>query len=145
MAKVNAAITNRDAPVEVSIRTSKSGPDVFTHRKFKNMNEFEAWYSPKHVYFLGASSTPALTTMTFDELKPAPVNRPKTVRDRAAPTASAAVSVNGEPYGSVLKAFEALKLPIPKHQKFRAELKAAGVLTFEHGKKRYEFKTGSAL
>ncbi len=47
-------------------------------------------------------------------------------------TPKAAVIVSGTTYGSVLKAFTALKLPIGKHEKFRKELKQTkdGQLTF---------------
>lgn len=41
------------------------------------------------------------------------------------------VKVHGELYGSVAKAFTALKLPMGQHIKFRMELKAAGAKTFD--------------
>lgn len=41
------------------------------------------------------------------------------------------VIANGKEYGSVFKAFEALKLPLGSHQTFRKKLKADGKATFE--------------
>jgi hypothetical protein len=51
------------------------------------------------------------------------------------------VSVAGTVYRSVREAFEQLKLPLGQHIKFRMELKAEGVKTFEHDGKKYNFKT----
>lgn len=51
------------------------------------------------------------------------------------------VSVAGTMYRSVKEAFEKLNLPLGKHIKFRMELKAEGVKTFEHEGKKYNFKT----
>jgi hypothetical protein len=50
-----------------------------------------------------------------------------------------AVKAAGKEYGSVFKAFEDLKLPLGRHQRFRKALKAAGKLTFEDGKKKITF------
>lgn len=47
--------------------------------------------------------------------------------------------VFGIVYDSVKKAFEALDLPLQKHVKFRAGLKAAGTATFVHEGKDYIF------
>lgn len=41
------------------------------------------------------------------------------------------VEANGKVYGSVFKAFEALKLPMGSHQGLRAKLKQSGKETFE--------------
>lgn len=49
------------------------------------------------------------------------------------------VRVAGKEYGSVFQAFEALKLPIWKHKKFRKELKAKKTLPFVDGKKKLTF------
>lgn len=51
------------------------------------------------------------------------------------------VSVAGTAYRSVKEAFEKLNLPLGQHIKFRMELKAEGVKTFEHDGKKYNFKT----
>lgn len=52
------------------------------------------------------------------------------------------VKVNGEPYGSVYKAFVALKLSIPAHTKFRAALKQSktGKDTYKEKGKDYKFE-----
>jgi len=44
-----------------------------------------------------------------------------------------------EEFTSTRKAFAALGLPDNKHVKFRAELKRAGAMAFEHGGKTYNF------
>jgi hypothetical protein len=49
------------------------------------------------------------------------------------------VTADGVEYGSTTKAFEALKLPLGRHIKFRMKLKAAGKLAFEHDGKTYKF------
>lgn len=49
------------------------------------------------------------------------------------------VTANGVEYGSTTKAFEALKLPLGRHIKFRMKLKAAGKLDFEHDGKTVKF------
>ncbi len=49
------------------------------------------------------------------------------------------VTVDGVPYRSVLAAFEALKLPVNQHQKFRKVLKQTGSLPFVHEGKTYAF------
>lgn len=52
------------------------------------------------------------------------------------------VKVNGESYGSVYKAFVALKLSIPAHTKFRAALKQSktGKDTYKEKGKEYKFE-----
>lgn len=51
------------------------------------------------------------------------------------------VRVRGKDYGSVFKAFQALKLPISQHQRFRKALKLAkgGKLPYTYEGKRYDF------
>ena len=49
------------------------------------------------------------------------------------------ITVDGVPHRSVFMAFESLGLPITKHIKFRAKLKASGKETFEHEGKKYHF------
>jgi hypothetical protein len=57
---------------------------------------------------------------------------------RVGPKASAVI-VNKTMYDSTQAAFEALKLPLNKLQKFRAELKIKRKLTFVHEEKKYNF------
>lgn len=59
---------------------------------------------------------------------------------RAARSARHRVMVNGIEYRSVKAAFEGLDLPLGKHIKFRAELKAAGKLSFEFMGVVHKFK-----
>jgi hypothetical protein len=47
-----------------------------------------------------------------------------------------AVSVKGKKFKSLRAAFDALKLPLSKHQRFRKELRQAGQATFHDGRKR---------
>lgn len=49
------------------------------------------------------------------------------------------ITVDGTPHRSVAEAFDALGLPMGKHIKFRAKLKASGKETFEHEGKKYHF------
>jgi hypothetical protein len=53
------------------------------------------------------------------------------------------VKVGGKEYGSVFKAFEALKLPIWQHQAFRKVLKLSKRAPFKYGAKTYQFALAS--
>ena len=53
--------------------------------------------------------------------------------------------VDGKQYKSVNEAFTDLKLPLGKHISFRAKLKAAGKLDFEHDGKTYKFNITEAV
>lgn len=56
------------------------------------------------------------------------------------------VIAGGKPFRSVKAAFEALKLPINKHQKFRRELRqsATGSAVFKHERRAVTFKIAPA-
>lgn len=58
---------------------------------------------------------------------------------RTARQTKSSVEVDGVEFGSVLKAFVALELPVPKHQKFRLALKASGSEVFQWEGKDYHF------
>lgn len=58
---------------------------------------------------------------------------------RAARSLKQRVMADGTEYRSVAEAFGALDLPMPKHVKFRMELKAAGRATFEHLSVKHKF------
>jgi len=53
------------------------------------------------------------------------------------------VIVNKKQFHSVKQAFEALKLPLGRHIRFRMALKKAGKLVFEHGRKRVTFSVAA--
>jgi len=68
---------------------------------------------------------------------------PKKTKTKEKGTPRSAVTANGTPYRSVKQAFEALKLPLGRHIRFRMALKAAGKLDFEHGDKKVAFKVAA--
>ena len=168
MAKINAAIANRAAPVEVWA-FGCVGPQI----AFDDFEDFEAWYSPKIGKFMHANAQETFTQIILDGYAPpqapakagtsaasgpktAPRGRRKAAEeplgfvppptialDAPAPAGAKftrnGVTVDGAPYRSVLSAFQALSLPVNVHQKFRKVLKQAGRLPFEHGGRTYDF------
>lgn len=59
---------------------------------------------------------------------------------RPAARGGSKVWADGKEHPSILAAFAALKLPISKHQKFRAQLKIARALDFVHGERNIKFE-----
>jgi len=140
MAKLNALVANPDAKVTVHLRDRDGNrlPD----QTFKNLAAFEAWYSPKAHYHIGTFSKDEFTDVSIDLTGKAAGPQPK---EKPAPALRAAsgkstVWVDGKEYRSVLVAFEALGLNVKRHQKFRAELKAARKLTYAEGTRTVAFE-----
>lgn len=148
MAKIDILIVNRDAPVEVWAYGKTDRP--FKH--FKNVDEFEKWYSPK-MGSLGGRTTNDINSFMIRDPDAAPPSRPGQAlppsRDQlkkaarptepkppGAPRAGVRgtpqqVEVKGKTYRSLLVAWTACGFPYKHHQKFRKELKAAGKLSWE--------------
>lgn len=55
------------------------------------------------------------------------------------------VIAGGKPFNSVREAFEKLKLPLGRHQRFRKSLRAAGTAVFEEGRRKVTFKIAPAV
>lgn len=140
---INYPIADPTKPVEIWVRDG-SGPA----KAFPNMETFYRWYRPKVHIYMGARETPKDIVIFLDNATdPSPSSSPelatkKVKEPKITPRPGAGITVDGKPYRSVLAAFDVLKLPISKHQKFRAALKAAGALAFEHDGRSYSFKTG---
>jgi len=66
MAKIDALISNRDAPVEVWTRKPDDDKDVHIIKRFSNMAEFEAWYDPRVWYYLGTHNSLEITAINLD-------------------------------------------------------------------------------
>ena len=133
---------NRRAPVRAYVRS-----DLHKTRDFKNMDEFEDWYRPSHHgdHNKCVNAQYLFTDLLVDSIADAPRGREPKVKGDA-PRAPRPVStksrviVDGVEHASVYAAFVALGLPIPKHGKFRKELKMSGELVFEHYGKSHNFK-----
>lgn len=137
-------IVNRRAPVRA---WTCDALDVT--RDFANMDEFENWYRPSHHGDANkrVNSQYLFTDVLLDDVSDPPSHKAakgttKARAVRAPPTnTKSRVMVDGVEYASVFKAFEALGLPVPKHGKFRKDLKIAGALPFEHDGKTHKFTT----
>lgn len=148
MAKIgNHLIVNVDAPVRAYRRGDEGGQT----RDFENLAAFERWYSPKAHGETRVVSHEEFTDVLVDRIDD-PSERSSTqaliknaikraVTARPTNRASAMVDVNGKKYSSVYVAFVELDLPVKAHQKFRKELKKEGTKTFNHGGKKFVFKT----
>lgn len=138
MAKIKVAITNHDVPVE-ALLNDKAGATSL--RRFDNLAAFEDWYDPKRHRYLGGSNNDKSTVMmlevdTFEDAPSVVSKRPT----GAPKTGGSTVWANGKEFSSVLVAFTTLKLPVNKHKKFRAELKAKRTLAFVEGKRSVKFE-----
>jgi hypothetical protein len=104
-------------------------------RKFRNYEEFSKWYWPPSHGEPGVNPRYLFTDVLVDHIRDA-VKGASIRAPRAAGGGStkSRVTVDGIPYGSVFKAFEALGLPIKDHGPFRAKLKKVGELDYA-GKK----------
>lgn len=80
---------------------------------------------------LNGSETPVVTPAPAPAPEKKTTTGRKTRRDGKGQYTRNHVIANGVEYRSVKQAFEALGLPLAKHIKFRAQLKMAGVATFQ--------------
>lgn len=164
-AKPEINCADPDLPVEVNL-TFESGPSK--EFKFANLSEFIEFFDPKQHLVEGSIGDPSVTMISLRQ-NPASVKKadkttgtppaastttrgavikkgrePKTegVKPRGVGFTRHKVKVGKETYGSVYKAFEALKLSIPAHTKFRAQLKQAkgGTMNYEEKGKTYLFE-----
>lgn len=146
MAKINAAVTNKDAPVRVTLRNPE---DELREVQFKNLAALEAWYDPRKHHLLGSTNNNDITLVmfdvkTFDDAKesklltkePKPPKAPKATGGRQ----HHQVQYNGETFNSLKPIWVRLNLPLNKFGKFRMELKAKGEHTYIDGKKKHAFK-----
>jgi hypothetical protein len=143
MAKLNAYIVNPEAQVTVHLR------DPVSIRKFANLAAFEAWYSPKAHYFIGALSQEGFTDISIDltgravdEVRRATLVSMGAKHRNVTPNvpSSARVWATAREHRSVLAAFETLGLNIKAHQKFRRELKVARKLVYKEGAREIAFE-----
>jgi hypothetical protein len=127
-------------PVRVQVKGKEVGSVLLA--TYANMEEFNAKHNKASYPVKRQPVTLDGTTIILVTAKPwAGKKDDAQKRQGPAGPAKSAVRVGATLYGSVLKAFEALKLPISKHQKFRAELKKAGKLAFTHDGVDYAFNT----
>lgn len=125
-----------DLPVKVQVKEAKRAGSTLL-ATYANMAEFTAKHNLATYPLRGQPVVLGNHTIVLVSAKPW-ADKEKNLTKREGPPSSA-VNADGVVYGSVLKAFEALKLPIPKHQKFRAELKAKRALDFVHDGVKYAF------
>jgi len=150
MAKINTVIVNREAPVEVNMRDARDNTKQVC---FANMDEFEAWYNPKHHHFIGGRTSEkynliGIDVKSFDDAtskKPAispakPGDEKPAKPSNNARGGKATVWADGKEHGSVPVAFTTLRLPMNKMKKFRSALKAARKLDFIDGKRTVKFE-----
>lgn len=139
-----ATIVNEKAPVTVWSREMfHLGKVVLSEeegtRKFRNLAEFRAWYWPPSHGETGVNSQYLFTDVLVDHIKDASrsiTRKSAGTSGKGGGTTRSRVTVDGVPFGSVFKAFEALGLPIKDHGPFRAKLKKAGKL--EYAGKKFE-------
>lgn len=124
-----------DLPVKVQVKGKEAGSTLLA--TYANMAEFEAKHNKATYPVKGQPMFFNNHNVILVTAKPW-ADKEKNATKREGPPASAVIC-NKVQYGSVLKAFEALKLPISKHQKFRAELKQKRKLTFVHEERKYNF------
>ena len=125
-----------DLPVKVQVKDPKfSGSTLLA--TYANMAEFEAKHNKGTYPVRGQPALFCNHNVVLVAAKPW-ANKEKDAVKRIGPKASAVV-VDKLQYDSVLRAFEALKLPVNKHQKFRAELKKKRKLTFLLEGKKFNF------
>jgi len=125
-----------DLPIKVQVKDAKKAGSVLL-ATYANMAEFEAKHNKATYPVKGQPMLFQGHNVILVGAKPW-ADKEKNATKREGPPSSA-VNADGVVYSSVLKAFEALKLPIPKHQKFRAELKKARALDFVHDGNKYAF------
>lgn len=125
-----------DLPVKVQVKDPKRAGSTLL-ATYANMAEFEAKHNKATYPVKGQPMQFQGHTVILVTAKPW-ADKEKNAVKREGPKASA-VNVDGVLHDSVLFAFQALKLPVNKHQKFRAELKKARALPFVHEGKTYNF------
>lgn len=124
-----------DLPVKVQVKGKEAGSVLLA--VYANMTEFEAKHNKATYPVKGQPMLFNNHNVILVTAKPW-ADKEKNAVKRVGPKASAVI-VDKVQYESVLQAFEALKLPVSKHQKFRAELKKKLKLVFVHDEKKYAF------
>lgn len=124
-----------DLPVKVQVKGKQAGSTLLA--TYANMAEFEAKHNKATYPVKGQPYSFATHTVILVTAKPW-ANKEKNAVKREGPKASAVI-VDKVQYDSVLAAFQALHLPVPKHQKFRAQLKKDRKGTFVHEGKKFKF------
>lgn len=128
-------ISDPNKPVEIWAR----GGEKFAKR-LPNMKAFYDWYKPNTHGYMGARETKKDIVLFLESAEDVAATKklpPLSALSRKGPRGTPQqVSVNGNIYRSVREAFKALGLPDSKHVKFRTELKAKLVATFND----YEFR-----
>jgi hypothetical protein len=124
-----------DLPVKVQVKGKEAGSTLLA--TYANMAEFEAKHNKATYPVRGQPFSFETHTVILVTAKPW-ADKEKNAVKREGPKQSA-VKADGVLYDSVLAAFQALKLPVPKHQKFRAQLKKDRSGVFVHDGKQYAF------
>jgi hypothetical protein len=129
-------VDNPSLPVKVQVKEpKKSGSTLLA--TYANMAEFHEKHNLSTYPMRGQPVVFGNHTVVIVSAKPW-ADKEKNAVKRVGPKASAVI-VNKTMYDSTQAAFEALKLPLNKLQKFRAELKIKRKLTFVHEEKKYNF------
>lgn len=125
-----------DLPIKVQVKEpNKAGSTLLA--TYANMAEFEAKHNKATYPVKGQPIEFQGHNVILVTAKPW-ADKEKNAVKRIGPKPSAVI-VNKVQYDSVLAAFQALKLPVSKHQKFRAELKVKRKLTFVHDERKFNF------
>jgi hypothetical protein len=133
---IPVVVDNPDLPVKVQVKEPKKAGSTLL-ATYRNMAEFHEKHNLSTYPMRGQPVTFGRHTVVIVSAKPW-ADKEKNAVKRVGPKASAVI-VDGKMYDSVLAAFVALKLPVSKHQKFRAELKAKRKLPFVFEEKKYNF------
>ncbi len=124
-----------DLPIKVQVKGKQAGSTLLA--TYANMAEFEAKHDKATYPVKGQPMLFNGHNVILVTAKPW-ADKEKNATKRVGPKASAVI-VDKATYDSAQVAFEALKLPIKRLQKFRAELKKKRKLVFEHDGKKYKF------
>lgn len=126
---------NPHLPVKVQVKGKEAGSVLLA--TYASMAEFERKHNKATYPVKGQPYSFATHTVILVTAKPW-AGKKDDAEKRTGPKPSA-VQCNGTTYDSVLAAFQALHLPISKHQKFRAELKLKRKLAFAFEGKKFKF------
>lgn len=129
-------VDNPNLPVKVQVKEPKKAGSTLL-ATYANMAEFHEKHNLTTYPMRGQPVVFGNHTVVIVSAKPW-ANAEKNATKRTGPKASAVV-VDKVTYDSIQRAFEALKLPLNKLQKFRAELKQKRRLPFVHDGRKYNF------
>ncbi len=124
-----------DLPVKVQVKGKEAGSTLLA--VYANMAEFETKHNKATYPVRGQPIFFDNHNVILVTAKPW-ADKEKNAVKRVGPKASAVIC-NKVQYDSVLAAFQALKLPVSKHQAFRAQLKKDRTKVFLHDGTKYNF------